>query len=64
MIRRARAVGTPKLRSVARAYVAFGITLIQAIPAVVAAEPGIKGTDVPPVHWRRDQRLVAPLVGA
>jgi 4-hydroxy-tetrahydrodipicolinate reductase len=38
-------------------YLAFGITLIQAIPSVVAAEPGVKPTDVPPVHWRRDLRL-------
>jgi 2,4-diaminopentanoate dehydrogenase len=37
-------------------YLAFGICLIQAIPGVVAAEPGIKSTDVPPVHWRRDMR--------
>jgi hypothetical protein len=42
-------------------YLSFGICLIQAIPAVVAAEPGIKPTDVPPVHWRRDQRLDAPV---
>jgi len=40
-------------------YLAFGVTIMQAIPAVVAAEPGIKPTDAPPVHWRRDQRLSA-----
>ncbi|MHB8691167.1 MAG: hypothetical protein ACYDHH_07965 [Solirubrobacteraceae bacterium] len=38
-------------------YVGFGICLIQAIPAVVAAAPGIKGTDIPPVHYRSDLRL-------
>jgi 4-hydroxy-tetrahydrodipicolinate reductase len=38
-------------------YVGFGITLIQAIPSVVAAAPGIKPTDIPPVHWKRDMRI-------
>jgi 4-hydroxy-tetrahydrodipicolinate reductase len=42
-------------------YLAFGICLIQAIPGVIAAEPGIKPTDVPPVHWRRDLRAGAEL---
>jgi 4-hydroxy-tetrahydrodipicolinate reductase len=37
-------------------YVGFGICLIQAIPAVVAAAPGIRPTDVPAVHWRKDLR--------
>jgi 4-hydroxy-tetrahydrodipicolinate reductase len=46
-------------------YVGFAICLIQAIPAVVAAPAGIKPTDVPPVHWRRDLRYLAdpPSVG-
>jgi len=46
-------------------YVGFGMCLIQAIPGVVAAPAGIKPTDVPPVHWRRDLRSVAdpPVVG-
>lgn len=38
-------------------YVGFGICLIQAIPSVVAAPPGIKPTDIPPVHWKRDMRI-------
>lgn len=38
-------------------YLGFAITLIQAIPSVITACPGIKATDVPPVHWRRDLRL-------
>ncbi|HEX4106932.1 MAG TPA: hypothetical protein VHX88_02285 [Solirubrobacteraceae bacterium] len=38
-------------------YLAFGICLIQAIPSVVAHEPGIKPTDLPPVHWKRDMRI-------
>ena len=42
-------------------YVGFGITLIQAIPSVVAAPAGIKSTDIPPVHWRRDMRIAAPV---
>jgi 4-hydroxy-tetrahydrodipicolinate reductase len=37
-------------------YLSFGICLLQAIPRVVAAEPGIKPTDLPPVHWKRDMR--------
>ena len=45
-------------------YVGFAICLIQAIPSVVAAPPGIKPTDVPPVHYRSDMRLAdAPLAG-
>jgi 2,4-diaminopentanoate dehydrogenase len=40
-------------------YVGFGICLIQAIPGVVDAPAGIKATDIPPVHWRRDLRLAA-----
>jgi hypothetical protein len=46
-------------------YVGFGICLIQAIPGVVAAPAGIKQTDVPSVHWRRDLRFAAdpPSVG-
>jgi 2,4-diaminopentanoate dehydrogenase len=40
-------------------YLAFGICLIQAIPSVVAADPGIKPTDIPAVHWRSDMRLAA-----
>jgi 4-hydroxy-tetrahydrodipicolinate reductase len=38
-------------------YVGFGICLIQAIPSVVSAPPGIKPTDVPPAHYRTDLRL-------
>lgn len=38
-------------------YVGFAICLIQAIPGVVAAPAGIKPTDFPPVHWRKDMRL-------
>ncbi|HUR74720.1 MAG TPA: hypothetical protein VMZ00_10625 [Sporichthya sp.] len=41
-------------------YVGFGICLIQAIPGVVAAPAGIKPTDVPPVHWRKDLRSAEP----
>jgi hypothetical protein len=37
-------------------YLSFGICLLQAIPSVVAEEPGIKPTDLPPVHWKRDMR--------
>jgi hypothetical protein len=37
-------------------YVGFGICLIQAIPGVIAAPPGIKPTDIPAVHYRRDLR--------
>lgn len=37
-------------------YVGFGICLIQAIPGVVAAPAGIKPTDIPEAHWRRDMR--------
>jgi 4-hydroxy-tetrahydrodipicolinate reductase len=40
-------------------YVGFGICLIQAIPAVVAAPAGIRPTDVPAVHWRKDLRTAA-----
>jgi 2,4-diaminopentanoate dehydrogenase len=40
-------------------YVGFGICLVQAIPSVVEAPAGIKPTDVPPVHYRRDMRLTA-----
>jgi 4-hydroxy-tetrahydrodipicolinate reductase len=40
-------------------YVGFAICLIQAIPAVVAAPAGIRPTDLPAVHWRRDLRLGA-----
>jgi 2,4-diaminopentanoate dehydrogenase len=42
-------------------YVGFGVTLIQAIPSVVTADAGIKPTDIPPVHWRRDMRLAEPV---
>jgi 4-hydroxy-tetrahydrodipicolinate reductase len=45
-------------------YVGFAICLIQAIPGVVAAAPGIKPTDVPPVHFRRDLRLAEAERGA
>jgi 4-hydroxy-tetrahydrodipicolinate reductase len=41
-------------------YYTFGVTLVQAIPAVVDAPPGILGTDMPRAHWKRDQRLGAP----
>lgn len=37
-------------------YVGFAVCLIQAIPSVVAAPPGIKPSDIPSVHWRRDLR--------
>jgi 4-hydroxy-tetrahydrodipicolinate reductase len=37
-------------------YVGFAVCLIQAIPGVVAAPAGIKPTDIPPVHWRKDMR--------
>jgi 4-hydroxy-tetrahydrodipicolinate reductase len=40
-------------------YVGFAVCLIQAIPAVVAAPAGIRPTDIPAVHWRRDLRLGA-----
>jgi hypothetical protein len=43
-------------------YVGFGITLIQAIPSVVDAPPGIKPSDVPAVHWRQDLRQSRPAV--
>jgi hypothetical protein len=45
-------------------YVGFGITLIQAIPAVVAAPPGIRPSDIPPIHWRSDMRLADPAATA
>jgi 2,4-diaminopentanoate dehydrogenase len=38
-------------------YVGFAVTLIQAIPAVVTAPPGIKPSEIPPVHWKRDLRV-------
>jgi hypothetical protein len=38
-------------------YLAFAICLIQAIPSVVVHPPGIKPTDLPPVHWKRDMRI-------
>jgi hypothetical protein len=38
-------------------YVGFGICLLQAIPSVVNAPAGIKPTDVPPVHYKRDMRI-------
>jgi hypothetical protein len=41
-------------------YVGFAVTLIQAIPSVVAAPAGVKPTDLPPVHWRRDLRTAEP----
>jgi 2,4-diaminopentanoate dehydrogenase len=40
-------------------YVGFGMTLIQAIPAVVDAPAGVRSTDIPPIHWKRDLRLGA-----
>jgi 4-hydroxy-tetrahydrodipicolinate reductase len=45
-------------------YVGFGICLIQAIPSVVNASAGIKPTDVPPVHFRRDMRIADNAVTA
>ena len=45
-------------------YLSFGICLLQSIPSVVAAEPGIKATDLPPVHWRRDMRAGAGVAAA
>jgi hypothetical protein len=45
-------------------YVGFAVCLIQAIPSVVAAQPGIKPTDIPAVHWRRDMRTNAARVSA
>ncbi|HEX3899137.1 MAG TPA: hypothetical protein VHW74_08180 [Mycobacteriales bacterium] len=45
-------------------YVGFAITLIQAIPSVVAAPAGIKPTDIPPVHWRKDLRLAETAASA
>jgi 2,4-diaminopentanoate dehydrogenase len=41
-------------------YVGFAICLIQAIPGVVGAPAGIKSTDIPSVHWRKDLRLADP----
>jgi hypothetical protein len=41
-------------------YFAFGICLLQGIPATVEHPPGIKKTDLPPIHWRRDLRLITP----
>ncbi|HEY2832465.1 MAG TPA: hypothetical protein VGJ14_08580 [Sporichthyaceae bacterium] len=38
-------------------YVGFAVCLIQAIPGVVSAPAGIRPTDIPAVHWRRDLRL-------
>jgi 4-hydroxy-tetrahydrodipicolinate reductase len=38
-------------------YVGFAVTLIQAIPSVVAAPRGIRPTDIPPVHFKRDMRV-------
>ncbi|KAH0841003.1 hypothetical protein FOPE_06405 [Fonsecaea pedrosoi] len=38
-------------------YHAFGVTLLQSVPMVVEAKPGFKAPDVPPVHWKKDQRV-------
>lgn len=54
------AVWGPGDEPAAPGYVGFAVCLIQAIPAVVAAPPGIKPTDVPPVHHRSDIRLLSP----
>jgi hypothetical protein len=40
-------------------YLSFAICLLQAIPSVLAAAPGIKPTDLPPAHWKRDMRIGA-----
>jgi hypothetical protein len=38
-------------------YVGSAVCLIQAVPGVIAAPPGIKATDIPSVHWRKDLRI-------
>ncbi|KAF5026478.1 hypothetical protein F66182_1465 [Fusarium sp. NRRL 66182] len=40
----------------AAAYVTFAVALLQAVPMVVEAAPGFKAPDIPPVHWKKDQR--------
>jgi hypothetical protein len=39
-------------------YFAFAVCLLQGIPAAVAHAPGIKQTDLPPIHWRKDMRMI------
>lgn len=38
-------------------YFSFAVCLLQGIPAAVAHGPGIRQTDLPPIHWRKDMRL-------
>ncbi|EXJ76267.1 uncharacterized protein A1O5_00775 [Cladophialophora psammophila CBS 110553] len=40
----------------APAYVTFAVALLQAVPMVAEAPQGFKSPDVPPVHWKKDQR--------
>jgi hypothetical protein len=37
-------------------YHSFAVTLLQAVSMVAEAPPGFKSPDVPPVHWKKDQR--------
>lgn len=39
-------------------YFCFAVCLLQAIPAAVAYGPGIRQTDLPPIHWRKDMRMI------
>ena len=39
-------------------YFAFAVCLVQGIPAAVAHPPGVKQTDLPPIHWRKDMRMI------
>ncbi|MEX1670976.1 hypothetical protein AB4876_18890 [Zhongshania guokunii] len=41
-------------------YFAYTVCLLQGIPAVVAHGPGVKQTDLPPIHWRKDMRMITP----
>lgn len=38
-------------------YFSFAVCLLQGIPAAVAHGPGIRQTDLPPIHWRKDMRM-------
>lgn len=38
------------------AYHAFGNTVLQSVPIAVESPPGFRATDVPLVHWKKDQR--------
>lgn len=40
----------------APAYLSFAIALLQSVPVVAESPPGFKTVDVPPIHWKTDQR--------